>query len=264
MPSNAIRIVALTLALLVAPSWGWSQSPAASQTDRQLREEIEALKRGQEQIRADLAEIKRLLGARQGPAPAGADVEGKVFDLGDNPVKGDPAARLTLVEFTDYQCPYCSRHVTATYPQIAATYVDTGKLRYASLDLPLESIHPLAFKAAEAAHCAGDQDRFWEMHERLFANQRQLEPWAGHAEALGLDVGRFTDCLEQGSHAQSVRADMGEAAKAGASATPSFVLARTDPDDERRVTGIVFIRGAQSFSAFQSQIEAALAALEGP
>ena len=129
-----------------------------------------------------------------------------------------------------------------------------------TLDLPLERIHPLAFKAAEATHCAGEQGKYWEMHDRLFANQRALADLAPHAAALGLDAGAFSACLESGRHADAVRADMAEARKAGATGTPSFVLAKTDPTDPKRVSGIAFLRGAQPFSAFEAQIEAALAA----
>ena len=127
-----------------------------------------------------------------------------------------------------------------------------------TLDLPLERIHKLAFKAAEATHCAEEQGRFWEMHERLFQHQRALEPWSGHAEALGMDVAAFDACLSSGRHADAVRADMAVAREAGASGTPSFVLAKTDPGNPARVTGIAFIRGAQPFNSFKSQIDAAL------
>ena len=124
--------------------------------------------------------------------------------------------------------------------------------------MPLESIHRQAFKAAEATHCAEEQGRFWEMHERLFANQRSLEPWDGHAEAIGIDVEEFSQCMQEGRHAAAIRKDMVEARKAGATGTPSFVLARTDPDDAAKVTGIAFLRGAQPFSAFKAAIESAL------
>ena len=127
-----------------------------------------------------------------------------------------------------------------------------------TLDLPLERIHSLAFKAAEATHCAEEQGGFWEMHDRLFQHQRALEPWSGHAEALGLDVAAFEECMSSGRHAAAVRRDMAEAGKAGASSTPSFVLARSDPQDPTRVTGLAFIRGAQPFNAFKAQIDAAL------
>jgi len=100
------------------------------------------------------------------------------------------------------------------------------------------------------------------MHDRLFENQRSLEPWSAHAEALGLDVPAFDACLESEKHAESTRRDMAEAAKAGATGTPSFVLGATDPDDPTKVRGLVFIRGAQPFATFKAQIDQALAELE--
>ncbi len=135
-------------------------------------------------------------------------------------------------------------------------------MRYALLDLPLESIHPLAFKAALAADCAGDQGKYWEMHDRLFENQRALEPWSGHAAALGLDVAAFDACLESEKYAAATRRDMAEARKAGATGTPSFVLGVTDAADPSKVRGLVFIRGAQPFAAFKARIDEALAGLE--
>jgi len=236
----------------------------AIQRQLALEEQIQELKSGQEAIRQELAEIKRLLQAAPANAAArpaaGPNVAGVVFDLGDNPMKGSPEATLTLVEFTDYQCPYCGRYTQTTYPQIVSEYVDTGKLRYALLDLPLETIHPQAFKAAEASHCAAEQDKFWEMHDRLFANQRTLEPWSAHAEALELDTAAFDECMSTERHAAAVRHDMSQAQKAGATGTPSFVLAETDPDDSTKVTGIAFIRGAQPFDAFKAAIDDALSA----
>ncbi len=100
------------------------------------------------------------------------------------------------------------------------------------------------------------------MHERLFANQRALEPWSAHAEAIGLDVAAFDACLESDKFTAAVRRDMAEAAKAGATGTPSFVLGITDSDDPSKVEGLTFIRGAQPFAAFKAQIDNALADLE--
>ncbi len=127
--------------------------------------------------------------------------------------------------------------------------------------MPLESIHPLAFKAAVAVACAGEQDRYGEMQNRLFANQRQLEPWSGHAEAVGIDTAQFEECMESGRHDAGVRNDMKEAAKAGITGTPSFVLAATDPKDPSKVKGLSTIRGAQGFNAFKTQIDRALLSL---
>lgn len=124
--------------------------------------------------------------------------------------------------------------------------------------MPLERIHPLAFKASEATHCAEDQGKFWEMHDRLFENQKALEPWSGHAEALGLDVAAFDACMSSDKYADAVKRDMAEARKAGATGTPSFVLGLTDPDDPTKVEGLTFIRGAQPFASFKSTIDGAL------
>ncbi len=129
------------------------------------------------------------------------------------------------------------------------------------LDLPLERIHPLAFKAAVAVACAADQDRYWEMHDRLFANQRSLEPWSGHAKAVGADVATFDECMESGRHDAAIRADMKEAAKAGVTGTPGFLLAVADPEDPSKIKGLSTLRGAQPFNVFKTRLDQALLAL---
>ena len=240
------------------------ESQEAMQRELALEKQIEELRKGQEEMRKQLEEIKTLLQQRPAAAaaptrPAGPEVAGVVFDFGANPTKGAADAPLTLLEFTDYQCPYCSRFTTQTLPQLAKEYIDSGKVRLVLVDLPLESIHDQAFKAAEVTHCAAEQGKFWEMHDRLFANQKALEPWSGHATELGLDFAAFEACVNSGRYAESVRADMALAQKAGASGTPSFVLAKTDPAQPSKVTGITFLRGAQAFNAFKVAIDGALA-----
>ena len=127
------------------------------------------------------------------------------------------------------------------------------------MDLPLESIHKLAFKAAEAANCAGEQGKFWEMHDRLFANQKALEPWKAHAEAVGgLDVSKFEACLNAGKQAEEIRRDMAQAQKAGVTGTPLFFLAYTDPSSSK-VKTLVRLSGAQPFAAFKAEIDKLLA-----
>jgi protein-disulfide isomerase len=131
-------------------------------------------------------------------------------------------------------------------------------LRYAVFDLPLESIHPQAFKAAEAAHCAHEQEKYWDMHHRLFANQQALGNLQAHAKAIELDLEQFAACLDSGRHVERIRSDMAVAQKIGATGTPSFILARTNPDDSTRVTGISFLRGAQPYNAFKALIDRTL------
>lgn len=132
------------------------------------------------------------------------------LDPGDNPTRGDHLAALTLLEFSDYQCPVCARHFRETYPQIDKEYIETGKLKYVFLDLPLVAIHDLAFKAAVAAHCAGEQGMYWEMHDRLLEFQQTLGAWTSHAEAVGLDVMAFEECLSGRNYDENIRKDMEE------------------------------------------------------
>lgn len=137
----------------------------------------------------------------------------------------------------------------------------TGKLKYVFMDLPLESIHKLAFKAAEAANCAGDQGKYWEMHDRLFANQKALEPWNGHAEAVGLDVATFEACLTSGKSAPEIRRDMAEAGKAATTGTPAFLIGRTDPKGSKMKI-LAVLRGAKTFPDFKAEIDRLLAEAE--
>ena len=249
--------VALVVVVVSVASGGLA---LAQQTDPKLWEAIQALKRGQEEIRRQLLEIKQLIQSRPAAAPAAPDVRTLSVDLGNHPSRGSNAARLTLIEFSDYQCPFCARHTRDTNPELVKEYVDTGKVRYAFFDMPLEYLHKSAFKAAEATRCAGDQGKYWEMHERLFANQQMLEPWSAHAKALDLDVAVFDTCMNSGKSANAVRADMAAAQQLGINSTPTFFLGVTDPGNPARVKGLSLVRGALPFGTFKMEIDKALAA----
>jgi protein-disulfide isomerase len=231
---------------------------------QELRREIEGLKAGQQGVQKDLQEIKSLLQNRPAAAAAapGAPTvpQNLVLDIAEAPVKGEKDAKLALVEFTDFQCPFCGRHVRETVPQIEKDYVETGKLKYVVQDFPLESIHKNAFKAAEAARCAQDQGKYWEMHERLFANQQALGPadLVGYAQALGLNVEGFKPCLDEDTYAAAIRKDMAEGQKAGVTGTPAFFLGVMEGADGK-VKVVRNLSGAQPFSAFQAAIDSALA-----
>jgi protein-disulfide isomerase len=232
-------------------------------------QELQAMRDGQAAVLEELKAIRKLLeqGARSQVAavPAAdehAELTLRAIDGGA--VKGNAEAALVLVEYTDYQCPFCNRHFANTVPSLAREYVDTGKLRYVLRDLPLESIHPQAFKAAEAARCAGDQGRHWEMHEALFKNQKALGPaqLKHYAKGLGLEMAAFEACLDEGRHGDAVRADVAEAQAAGISGTPTFFLAVEGADG--KLETLQKIRGAQPFSAFKGAIDAALDKLAKP
>lgn len=124
--------------------------------------------------------------------------------------------------------------------------------------MPLESIHKFAFKGAQAANCAGEQGKYWEMHGRLFENQKSLEPWGPHAEAIGLDLAKFDACLTSGKFAAEIRRDMEEARKAGVTGTPAFFLALTEPGSSK-VKTLATLKGAKTFAEFKAEIDRLLA-----
>ena len=165
-----------------------------AQRESELFGELQGLKRDVSDIKKELKSLRGLIEARlpQRPSQPPRAVTGKV-DIKDNPTLGNDDASLVLVEFSDFQCPFCGRHSKNTFPQIKKEFVDTGKIRYVYKDFPL-AFHKLAQKAAEAAHCAGEEGKYWEMHELLFANQQKMaeDDLIGHSEELGLDKTAFT------------------------------------------------------------------------
>jgi protein-disulfide isomerase len=164
-------------------------------------------------------------------------------------LRGRPDAPITIVEFSDFQCPFCQRAQPAL-KDVLAKYGERVKLAYR--DFPLQQIHPRAQAAAEASRCAADQGKFWEYHDLLFTNFGKLDQAAllGHARTLQLDEGRFESCLSGGKHQAAVEKDAQEGAAAGVNGTPAFF-----------VNGI-FLSGAQPASAFEKIIDEELAALE--
>jgi len=126
-------------------------------------------------------------------------------------------------------------------------------------DLPLEAIHPFAMKAAEATHCAGEQGKYWEMHDRLFANQRELSrpDLTKHAQALGLNVATFDQCLDSGKTTARIRKDIAEAEKLQANGTPTFFIGLTDASaNQFKGTRMV---GALPYASFKEAIDRLLA-----
>lgn len=151
-------------------------------------------------------------------------------------VKGHDSAKLAIIEFSDFQCPYCARYASGTHARIEHDYVDTGRIKYAFRNMPLDRIHPYAQKAAEAAECAGRQGRFWDMYDRLFANQALLGPadLLTHGKGIGLDGKRFAACLA-GETAEKVAGDRAEAARLAITSTPTFLIGELTAQGELRV-----------------------------
>ncbi len=186
-------------------------------------------------------------------APAAA--EPADADAGDNVrSKGNPDAPVTIVEFSDFQCPFCSRWVNDTYPALLQQYIDTGKVRLEFRDFPLESLHPNAMAAAVASRCAGEQGDFWGMHDLLFGRQDQwsslpdpTETFQGFAGELGLNTAEFAACLTSGRFDAAIAQDLQDGQAAGISGTPSFLI-----------NGNLVV-GAQPLTTFQQALDTLLA-----
>jgi protein-disulfide isomerase len=165
--------------------------------------------------------------------------------------RGQANAPVTIVEFSDYQCPFCSRYISDAYTQIDEQYIQTGKVRYLFRDFPLP-FHANAVVSAMAARCAGDQGKYWEMHDVLFEKQDDWasgdpsETFAGYARDLALDVATFSASLAGENYKAEIDADYALAQEVGVGGTPGFFI-----------NGKLLV-GAQPFSAFQKEIEANL------
>jgi protein-disulfide isomerase len=141
-------------------------------------------------------------------------------------------------------------------PQIENDYIKTGKIKYVYGDFPLEAIHGYAFKAAVAANCAGEQGKYWEMHDRLFANQSALKPedLATHAEAIGVDKESFQQCLQSGKYDAFIHKMIGQGQKAGVRGTPTLVVGVAEPNS-KNVRVVKVVVGLQPYAAFKEAID---------
>jgi protein-disulfide isomerase len=165
----------------------------------------------------------------------------------DDPILGSEDAPITIIEFSDYECPYCRQWHSEVFSRIIDTYGD--QIRFVYRDFPLESIHANAKPAAEAANCANEQGVFWDYHDKLFSMELGLSPEAyqGYAGQLNIDEEAFQECIESGRYQQEVQSDFDFAAELGVRSTPTFFI-----------NGIAVV-GAQPFEIFQEVIEKELA-----
>lgn len=201
------------------------------------------------------------------PSPTGAPSRPSqvTASADDDPVLGDKNAPVEIIEFSDYQCPFCRKFWTETLPQIEKEYIDTGKVKFVYRDFPLDSIHPAAQPAAEAANCVrekGGDEAYYKMHDKIFQEGNILDggdpitgPVRGTAQfgvgelkEWAKDLGYEIDgCLDSGKYASEVQKDLADGQAAGGQGTPYFVI-NGKP-----------LSGAQPFSAFKQVIEAELA-----
>jgi len=213
----------------------------------QLRRDVADLQEANHQLTQQAADTRK------------SSAVGKVIDVAGAPAKGPAGARVTLVEFSDYECPYCIRHFQQTMPQIQKNYIDTGKIRYVFRDFPIDQNHPQAIRAHEASRCALEQNKFWELHTRLFSAPGSHTPIAleDRAKEAGLDVAAFRACIASGRTTAPVRQTENIVESLGGTGTPWFFVGVRDPQTDR-VRVVKPIGGAQPYEQFSAALDAAL------
>lgn len=207
----------------------------------------------------ELKQIRQLLEKQQKPAAppsAPAPPERVRLKIGKEFALGKSDAPLVLLEYTDYQCPFCNRFYTTAFPELKKQYVDAGKMRFVSRDYPLD-FHPHSMKAAQATHCAGDQDKFWQLKDALMNNYSRLTPEliTSLARDTSLDMAKFQACMDAGKYLPEIKEGIAAAQSVGINGTPSFVLGKVTGEylDGYRIVG------AQPYAAFESMAKEILA-----
>jgi protein-disulfide isomerase len=178
----------------------------------------------------------------------------------NDPVIGDPDAPITIIEFSDFQCPFCARFDSQTLPSIMEEYIEQGKVKLVFRDFPIESIHPNAVPAHVAAECANDQGKFKDMHDILFDNQNKwnkqettnaISLFSQYATEIQLEQETFDSCLTSGKHIDEIRKDLRDGQSYGVTGTPGFFIGNDQ-------IGYVELKGAQPFESFKKVIDAQL------
>ncbi len=224
------------------------------------KSEVEALRKEVDALKATQAALVKRVGngnaaQQQAPTralPATLDLTGAQF-------RGSKTSQVVLVEYSDYECPFCIRHFTQVLPQIDAAYIQTNKIRYTFRDFPIDQLHPESIRAHVASHCATEQGKFWELHNRLFtkAGTHQPADLLARAKEAGLNASTFSACVAADKYSASIRQSTASAISMGADGTPFFIVGIMDGNNSMKPLGK--LPGAMPYGQFQAAIDAALA-----
>jgi protein-disulfide isomerase len=248
-----IKMMMLLLLCFASSRVGYAQVPSGTNQSQgdiaALRTDVRALQAEQQQIISRLDELKQLLqGNGQPPPVSSISVRGETF-------RGDGGARVAIIEYADFECPYCGEYERKTFPQLLSDYIATGKVKYFYRDLPLPG-HARAMPAARAARCAGEQGKYWEMHDSLFATQNALSAPAllDRAQTLGLDTAKFTECQSSEKYTADIQKNIADAQNMRIDGTPTFFLGVVEPSGD--VTIQKRFKGAPPFDVFKTELDA--------
>jgi len=250
-------MISLAPFFLVVAALNAQINGARAQDNGATRDEIKALAQQQQQILNSLNDIKQLLAATMRPNPQPPEPP-SALSTQDETFRGASAATVAIVEYADFECPYCGQYEHEVYPQISKDYIQTGKVKYFYRDMPLP-MHPHSMIASRAARCAGEQGKFWEMHDSLFAKQNLLRDvdMPSRAQELGLDAVKFSECLSSDRYTDELKRSANEGQKMGVDGTPGFFIGTAGPDG--KITNLKMILGMRPYDAFKSAIEDSLA-----
>jgi protein-disulfide isomerase len=231
---------------------------ACTSPTAQSQADVEKMKQQMDAMQKDLDEIKRFLKEATNGRFGAPSAANSPIDLKGAPANGSPNAPVTLVEISDYHCPYCRRHVQQTQPQIYSDYVNTGKVRHVFLHYPIDQLHPDAYKSHEAASCAADQGKFWQLHAKLFESPARTEDEIyTRAQEAGLDVNTLRLCMTSGKYKAAVRESVTKMQQLGVSGTPYFLVGNT-PSGSEPFKASQAISGAVPFANFKRAIDGLL------
>ena len=232
-----------------------------------LKRQVQELRDQQAQMQRELTAIKNFLqslvqGARQpqGQNPEVPGLVGAAIPTAGEPAMGSPSAKVMVIEVSDYQCPFCKRQTQQTFPKLQAEFIKTGRVQYVFVDYPIKQLHPAAARSHEAAACAGDQGKFWEMHMSLFSSPPASDDkaLAKQAQTVGLNVPQFESCLTSGRHSEGIRGSVSRMEQLGIQGTPMTLIGLT-PAPGQPMTVVKYVYGAQPYSEFKKAIDALLA-----
>ncbi|MGZ4961365.1 MAG: DsbA family protein [Limisphaerales bacterium] len=246
---------------MASHSFAFADEAKTSPT-KSVQEQIDDLRKGQEQILKQLDEIRALLKQRSTteakPAPTFLSI-----NVHGEPFRGKARARVAILQYSDFDCAFCADYATKILPKITATYVDTGKVKLFFRDLPLPE-HPHALFKAKVARCAGEQAKFWEMHDYLFAHQKPMTEAdiPNLAQAIGLDVNKFAACIGGNKYDLAIQRSVASAERLHIDGTPAFLIGTLSGDGAFLKASQVTL-GAQSYEFFQTKLDELLSA-NGP
>lgn len=259
----AILIVSLLLASCGGSEKSTSESEQKPTSEyatilehlEETRKEIRNLNTEVAELRKDLATIKTNPGNQPGKRAAPRIISEVILDK-DDPVLGSSDATVAIMEFSDFQCPFCVRFEKQSLGKLKQNYIEKGKVKFISRDFPL-SFHSKAKDAAIAANCALEQGAYEQMRTSLFDNQRKLSPelYVKLSQDLKLDQKAFSTCMKDPAKAKEIEMDIGYGQKIGVTGTPSFLIGKVK---DGKIVQAKFLRGAQPYRAFAQQIDALL------